>query len=251
MSDDKQKPRERIRIPTPKELDESAVSGQSEQDELQEQKGGRARIRRFGMRIREGVGRNKNVLKAPRSDVETVGEGSPDQQGPGDVESSVSHPIPESVPEDEDDREDAGSPEKDIGADPAFKEEVDEEDKQEAPSGSRIRAVKLPPELRKKKEEPVPVAEEPPKKMPMPPLEEQACTEARAHAQKYGHEIEDFVEKPRFSNDRVFIAICKKCGLNINGVVLYDFKEGLVKVGGKAKNKRCTGGVGGYSSGTS
>lgn len=238
MSDDKQKPRKRIRIPTPKELDESVASGQSEQDEAQGQKGGRARIRRFQIRMREGVGRNKKVQRAPRPDVPSVKEPAPDRQDTGDVEPSVRQPIPEPVLENEGDQEDSVSPEADVETDSDFKDEVGEKDKQEVPSGSRIRDVKLPPEHRKKKEEPVPVAEEPPKKLT---LEEQACAEARANAQKYGHEIGDFVEKPRFSNDRVFIAICKKCGLNINGVVLYDFKDGLVRVGGKAKNKRCEG----------
>ena len=248
MSDDKQKPRKRIRIPTPKELDESAEGGQSQQDGPRKQKGVRSRVGRFRMRMRGGVGENKKVLKAPRLDVPSVKESAPDRQDSGEVESSVSQPSPKPVPKDEGGQEDSVSPEADVETDSDFKDEVGEKDKQEVPSGSRIRDVKLPPEHRKKKEEPVPVAEEPPKKLT---LEEQACAEARANAQKYGHEIGDFVEKPRFSNDRVFIAICKKCGLNINGEVLYNYKVGLVRVSGKAKNKRCTGGGGGYSSGTS
>lgn len=237
MSDDKQKPRKRIRIPTPKELDESATGGQSEQDEPQEQKGGRARFRRIRMRMRGGVGRNKKVLKAPRPDVPSLEESAPDRQGPGDVESSVSQPIPEPVPEDEGDQEDAASPEADVETDSDFKDEVDEEDKQEVPPGSRIRDVKLPPEHQKKKREPVSVPEEAPKKLT---LEEQACAEARANAQKYGHKIEDFVENT-LSTAKLFSAKCKKCGLNIDAVVEYDFKDGLVKVSGKAKNKRCEG----------
>ena len=100
-----------------------------------------------------------------------------------------------------------------------------------------VETVEPPPEP--VVEELVLVAEEPPKKRLT--LEEQACAEARANAQKYGHKIGDFVEKPRLSNDRVFTAICKKCGLNIDAVVEYNYKVGLVRVGGKAKNKRCEG----------
>lgn len=251
MSDDKQKRRKRIRIPTPKELDESAVSGQSEQDEPQEQKGGRARIRRFGMRIREGVGRNKNVLKAPRSDVETVGEGSPDQQGPGDVESSVSQPSPEPVPEDEGDQEDTGSPETDIGTDPAFRDEVGEEDKQEVPSGSRIRTVKLPSERKKEKEETVLVPDDDIKKPKS--REEIARDLASRNAQENGHDMGNFVEQVPLNKNKKFIAKCKKCGLDIVAVVTFDDFDikGFPDVTGKAKNTKCKGGVGGYSSGTS
>ena len=85
--------------------------------------------------------------------------------------------------------------------------------------------------------EPVSVPEETPKKLT---LEEQACAEARANAQKYGHKIGDFVENT-LSTAKTLSAKCKKCGLNIDAVVEYDFKDGLVKVGGKAKNKRCEG----------
>ena len=237
MSDDKQKPRKRIRIPTPKELDESVASGQSEQDEAQGQKGGRARIRRFQIRVREGVGRNKKVQRAPRPDMPSVKELAPDRQDSGAVESSVSQPSPEPVPKDEGDQEDSVSPEADAETDSDFKDEVAEEDKQEVPPGSRIRGVKLPYEHRKKKEESVPVAEEPPKKMPT--LEEQACAEARAHAEEMGHRIGDF--ENTLSSAKLLSAKCKKCGLNIDAVVEYDFKEGLVKVSGKAKNKTCEG----------
>ena len=237
MSDDKQKPRKRIRIPTPKELDEFAEGGQSQQDGPRKQKGVRSRVGRFRMRMRGGVGQNKKVLKAPRPDVETVGEGPPDQQGPGDVESSVSQPSPEPVPEDEVDRKDAVSPEADVEMPSSFKDEVAEEDKQEVPPGSRIRDVELPPEHKKKKREPVFVPEEAPEKLT---LEEPACAEARANAQEYGHEIGDFVENA-LSSAKLLSAKCKKCGLNIDAVVEYDFKEGLVKVGGKAKNKKCEG----------
>ena len=250
MSDDKQKPRERIRIPTPKELDESATGGQSEQDEPQEQKGGRARFRRIRMRMRGGVGRNKNVLKAPRPDVETVGEGPPDGKDPGDVEPGFIAPLSERVIGDEGGQilEEAVPLRQIPGRIQSFKDEFSEEDKQEGSSRSRVRTVKFSPKIKKRKEEPVLVPEETPKKLT---LEERARAEARAHAEEMGHEMGDFVEKPRFSNDRVFIAICKKCDLNINGEVLYNYKVGLVRVSGKAKNKRCTGEAGGYSSGTS
>ncbi len=238
MSDDKQKPRKRIRIPTPKELDEFAEGGQSQQDGPRKQKGVRSRVGRFQMRMRGGVGQNKKVLKAPRPDVPSVEESAPDRQDSGAVESSVSQPSPEPVPKDEGDQEDSVSPEADAETDSDFKDEVAEEDKQEVPPGSRIRDVKLPPEYKKKKREPVSVPEETPKKLT---LEERSREEARAHAQEYGHKIGNFVEKPPLNNDRVFIAKCKKCSLTIDAVVQYDFTEGYVKVAGKAKNKRCEG----------
>ena len=237
MPDDKQKPRKRIRIPTPKELDEFAKGGQSQQDGPRKQKGVRSRVGRFRMRMRGGVGQNKKVLKAPRPDVPSVEEPAPDRQDSGDVESSVSKPSPEPVPEDEGDQEDSISPEADVETDSDFKDEVGEKDKQEVPSGSRIRDVKLPPEHKKKKEEQVPVSEEHQKKMPT--LEEQACAEARAHAEEMGHRIGDF--ENILSSAKLLSAKCKKCGLNIDAVVEYDFKEGLVKVSGKAKNKTCEG----------
>ena len=212
MSDDKQQPRKRIRIPTPEELDEAAGGEQSEQKAPQEQKRGRFRIRRSPMRMRGGVGQNKKILKTPRPDTKPVEREAPsDGQDLGDVESSLSEPSSERVMRDEGDQ---------------IKE-------------SRVRAVKFSPDLRKKKEEPVPVADEIPKKIPT--LEEQACAEASKNAQEYGHEIGDFVEKSPLNKDRVFIAICRKCGLNIDGVVEYYLKTGHVKVGGKAKNARCPG----------
>lgn len=241
MSDDKQKPRKRIRIPTPKELDESVASGQSEQDEAQGQKGGRARIRRFQIRVREGVGRNKKVQRAPRPDVPSVKEPVPDRQDTGDVEPSVRQPIPEPVLENEGDQEDARSPETDIGADPAFKDEVGEKDKQEIPSGSRIRAVKLPSEHRKKKEEPVPVPDDDIKK---PKSRERIARDlARRNAQKNGHDIGDFVKQVRPDRTKQFTATCKKCDSDIVAFVTFeDFDvKGLPEVGGKAQNKRCEG----------
>ena len=92
----------------------------------------------------------------------------------------------------------------------------------------------VPPDI-----QPLPVPDDTPKKIPT--LEEQACAEASKNAQEYGHEIGDFVEKSPLNKDRVFIAICRKCGLNIDGVVEYYLKTGHVKVGGKAKNARCPG----------
>lgn len=87
-------------------------------------------------------------------------------------------------------------------------------------------------------EEPFPVSKEPPKKRLT--LEEQACAEARANAQKYGHKIGDFVENT-LSSAKTLSAKCQKCCKNIVAVVEYDFKEGLVRVGGTAKNRRCKG----------
>lgn len=251
MSDDKQQPRKRVRIPTPEELDESAGDGQSQRDVSQEKKGESFRARRFQMPMRRGVGRNKKVRKAPRPDAKSVArKDPPDGPGPGDVESSLSESSSEQVIGDEGGQiQEEAVPLRQIpGRIQSFKDEFSEEDKQEGSPRSRVRTVKFSPKLKKRKEEPVLVPEETPKKLT---LEERARAEARAHAEEMGHEMGDFVEKPRFSNDRVFIAICKKCGLNINGEVLYNYKVGLVRVSGKAKNKRCTGGVGGYSSGTS
>lgn len=251
MSDDKQQPRKRIRIPTPKELDEAAGGEQPEQKAPQEQKRGRFRIRRSPMRMRGGVGQNKKVFKAPRPDTKPVErEAPPDGQDLGDVESSLSEPSSEWVMRDEGNQiQEEVVPQRQIPRRiQPLKDEPGKDDKQEISSGSRVRAVKFSPDLRKKKEEPVPAVDELPKKIPT--LEVQARAEARAHAQEFGHAIGDFVEKPRLNKDRVFTAICQKCGLNIDGVVMFVFKAGLVKVGGKAKNASCKG-VGGYSSGTS
>ena len=102
----------------------------------------------------------------------------------------------------------------------------------------------VPPDI-----QPVSVPDDTPKRKMT--LEEQACAEASENAQEYDHEIGPFSELFSFNNNKTYSAICKQCGLNIDGVVEFDFKAGLVKVGGKAKNARCKGRVGGYSSGTS
>ncbi len=240
MSDDKQKPRERIRIPTPKELDESATGGQSEQDEPQEQKGGRARFRRIRMRMRGGVGRNKKVLKAPRPDVETVGEGPPDGKDPGDVEPGFIVPLSERVIGDEGGQiqEEAVLPRQIPGRIQPFKDEFSEEDKQEDSSRSRVRAVKFSPKIKKRKEEPVPDDDA---KRPKS-REEIARDLASRNAQENGHDIGDFFKQVRPDRTKHFTATCRKCGLDIIAVVeLDDYQvKGLPGVIGKAKNKRCT-----------
>ena len=165
--DDKQQPCKEISIPTPKELNEVATSGHSQQDTLLEHKEVHSWVRRFWMWLRRVVWRNKKALKTPQPDVKPV--------------------VREAPPD--------------------------------------IQPVRVPYYRPKKKLT----------------LEEQAREAARENVQEYGHDIGDFVEKPRLSNDRIFTAICHKCGLNIDGVVEYVLKTGHVKVGGKAKNTTCPG----------
>ena len=81
MSDDKQQPCKGKRIST---------------DGAQGHKGIPSWIRRFWMWLRRGVWRNKKLLRAPLSDVETVKEGPPGRKGPRDVELPVT-PSPELV----------------------------------------------------------------------------------------------------------------------------------------------------------
>ena len=252
MSDDKQQPRKRVRIPTPEELDGSAGGGQSQQDASQEKKGEPFRGRRFRIPVRKGVGRNKKVRKAPRPDAKpVVRKDPPDGKDPGDVESGFIAPLSERVIGDEGSQiqEEAVPPRQIPGRIQPFKDEFSEENKQEDSSRSRVRTVKFSPKIKKRKEEPVP--DDTPKRLLN--REEQAQQLASRNAQEMGHDIGDFVKQVPLNKDKKFIATCKKCGMDIMAVVQfvdYDVK-GLPMVGGKAKNKRCTGGVGGYSSGTS
>ena len=251
MSDDKQQPRKRIEIPTPKELDESVASGQSQQGTSQEQKGVRSRVRRFRMRMRGGVGQNKKVLKAPQPDTKPVREAPPDEQGPGDVEPGVREPTSERLIGDEGTQvqQDTVPSEADTGTVPAFKDEVGKEDKQTDSPRSRVRTVNLSPKLKFRKEEPELVPDKDTKRLLS--REELAKELARDHAQEYDHDIGDF--KPvSLEGDKIFAAICKKCGLDIQAVVAFDNFDvkGTPQVGGKAKKVRCTG-VGVHSSGTS
>ena len=253
MSNDKQQPRKRIEIPTPKELDESVASGQSQQGTSQEQKGVRSRVRRFSMRMRGGVGQNKKVFKAPRPDAKPVErEAPPGEQGPGDVESSVREPTPERLIGDESTQvqQDTVPSEADPGTDPAFKDEVgEEEDKQTDSPRSRVRTVNFSPKLKQRKEEPELVPDKDTKRLLS--REELAKELARHNAQNNDHDIGDF--KPvSLEGDKIFAATCKKCGLDIQAIVAFDNFDvkGTPQVGGKAKGVRCKG-VGGYSSGTS
>ena len=203
--DDKQLPSLRIRVPTTKELVVYASAGQSQQDTLPEQKGVRSWVRRFWMWLRQGVWRNKRVLKTPRPDEEPAAkEDIPDGQDPGDVEPSISEPSSEPIPEDEGDQEDDVSPEIDI------EELVSVPDYDtKRPSGREDIAQEL----------------------------------ARRKAQENGHDISEFIERRRLNRDRSFIAKCRKCGLDIEAVVEFDTnsKQGLPGVGGKAKGVRCKG----------
>lgn len=252
MSDDKQQPRKRIKIPTPKELDESVVSGQSQQDASQEQKGVRSRVRRFRMRMRGGVGQNKKVLNAPRPDAKPIGEAPPGEQGSEDVESSLSEPSSEWVIGDEGNQiQEEVVPQRQIpGRIQPLKDEPGKEDKREYPSGSHIRAVK-PPKPKKRKKEPGLVPDDDTRG----PLsnEELAQKLARCDAHENGHDMGDFVEHVRLDRNKQFTATCKKCNSDIVAFVTfedYDMK-GLPEVGGNAKGKTCPGEVGNYSSGTS
>lgn len=112
-----------------------------------------------------------------------------------------------------------------------------------------VEPVKPPPEP--VVEVPVPVPDDPLKRLLS--SEEQAKQLASHNAQEMGHDIDDFVEQVSLDKNKKFKATCKKCGLDIVAVVEYNEFDvtGLPGVTGKAKNKRCTGGVGGYSSGTS
>jgi len=252
MSDDKQQPRKRVRIPTPEELDESAGGGQSQRDVPQEKKGEPLRTRRFQMPMRRGVGWNKKVRKAPRPDAKPIArKDPPDGQDLGDVESGFSEPSSGGVIGDEGGQilEEAVPLRQIPGRIQPFKDEFSEEDKQEGSSRSRVRTVKFSPKLKKRKEEPVP--DDTPKRPKS--REEIARDLASRNAQENGHDIGDFVKQVRPDRTKHFTATCRKCGLDIIAVVeLDDYQvKGLPGVIGKAKNKRCTGGVGGYSSGTS
>lgn len=252
MSDDKQQPRKRIRIPTPKELDEAAGGEQSEQKAPQEQKRGRFRIRRSPMRIRGGVGQNKKVLKAPRPDAKPVREAPPDGHGTGSVDLSLSKPSSNKrVTGDEDDqvRQDAVPSGADTGTDSDFKDKGDEEDKPVVSPRSRVRTVTTSPKLKKRKEEPVP--DEDTKRLLS--REEQARMLARRNAQENGHDIGDFVEQVRQDRNKSFKANCKKCVLYIVAVVAFDNFDvkGTPQVVGTAKGTSCPGKVRNHSSGTS
>ena len=100
-------------------------------------------------------------------------------------------------------------------------------------------------------EEPVPVPDDTLKRLLS--SEEQAKLLASRNAQEMGHDMGDFVEQVSLNKDKKYIATCKKCGMDIVAVVQYNEYDvkGLPMVTGKAKNKRCTGEDGGYSSGTS
>ena len=196
MADEPRKP-ERKQIPSPEELE--AAEGVSPGDVESGEGGGRIRasFRRFGMRLRGGVGKNKTVAKAPR-----VSMPSPTQDDTDDIALGPRPTEPA-----------GGSDSQPTGATELGQDQLDSlaEEPQQGPDadGPQIRRVRR-----------VAVPKRRLAKTPAAPTFPEHSPEARGQraVASYGHTVGTFAVRYR-DRDSLYEATCVRCGDDVTVVV--------------------------------